>query len=158
MRHQISFFSLYFARTSSRNGHWESFIWFIVCGNHFCIKSSYERENKKIRCNSSLLFLSIELRGVICVRPRGHRIGKNDVQKKRRKWTSTATTRTNRRTSLSITTLEANNNNIEIQLAYRHNPIELICSITFALSLSFSHFTFFELIATFPLAPLTRTQ
>lgn len=125
-------------------------------------------ENKKIRCNSSLLFLSIELRGVICMRPRGHHIRK-DVQKKTQfshwKWTTATTTATmmmlmmmtttrKNGTSLSITTLQTNNNRSKYSWLIGTQPhwANLFNYVRTVALL----FTFFELIATFPLAPLTQ--
>lgn len=71
------------------------------------------------------------------MRPRGHHIRIKMCGEKKHAIhpLKMETTRTNG-TSLSITTLQTNN--IEIQLAYRHSPIELICSITFVRLLSFS--------------------
>lgn len=117
-----------------------------VYGNHFCIKSSYG--NKKIRCNSSLLFLSIELSGVFllsvffslleCIcRPRGHHHIEEWDRKKCAKKIRNSTHWSGRDMKewnivISITTLQTKpNHHRNIQSAYRgRNPIELICSIT----------------------------
>lgn len=155
MRHRFFSFSRFFKQPSElQNDHWDSFIWLCivpVCGNHFCLKiilceraSEWERvwENKKIRCYSSLLFLSIELRAVICMRPRGHHIRKvvQTTERKRKKRERNSSIdemdgrHENERTSLSIynnTTSNQLASNSSVGLS-AHNPIELICSITFA--------------------------